>query len=62
MADDVGAERLFGVGEVAQEPLVSVVAGRSKTFRSYDQGQSFLLPVVPRKWRVGADQGRCRHP
>jgi len=41
MVDD-GSGRLFEVAEA--EPAVKAAAGAAKKFRSYDQGQSFLLP------------------
>jgi hypothetical protein len=44
MVDD-GDGRLFEVAEA--EAAVRVSAGAAKKFRSYDQGQSFLLPPSP---------------
>ena len=47
MVDD-GVGRLFEVAEA--EPAVRVSAGAAKKFRSYDQGQSFLLPPSLDDW------------
>lgn len=48
---DSGVGRLFDAGEA--DPDVVVVkapAGAAKTFRSYDQGQSFLIPPSLDEW------------
>jgi transposase len=47
MVDD-GDGRLFEVAEA--EAAVRVSAGAAKKFRSYDQGQSFLLPPSLDDW------------
>ncbi len=49
MADEVD-DRLFEVGEVEHGAAVRAPAGASKTFRSYDQGQVFLLPPSLDDW------------
>ena len=49
MADELVGDRLFEVGE-AQTSLVRAPAGAAKTFRSYDQYQSFLLPPSLDDW------------
>lgn len=49
MADEVVGDRLF---EVAEPEMVmpTVLVGRAKTFRSYEQHQSFLLPPSLDDW------------
>ena len=42
--------RLFEVAESEAEDAVTVSAGAAKKFRSYDQGQSFLLPPSLDDW------------
>ena len=49
MADEVVGDRLFEVGEAQASP-VRAPAGAAKTFRSYDQSQSFLLPPSLDDW------------
>jgi transposase len=49
MVDEVVGDRLFEVGEAQASP-VRAPAGKSKTFRSYDQSQSFLLPPSLDDW------------
>lgn len=43
-------ERLFEVGEAAPGPRVNVPAGKAKTFRLYDQAQSWLMPPSLDDW------------
>lgn len=50
MVDEVVGERLFGLGEPDGVPVVRAPAGVAKTFRVYDQGQSFLLPPSLDDW------------
>ncbi len=50
MVDDVGGVRLFGVGEPDEGRAGRPPAGSTKTFRAYDQGQSFLLPPSLDDW------------
>lgn len=50
MADGVDGDRLFGVGEPDEVPVVRAPAGAGKTFRVYDQDQSFLLPPSLDDW------------
>ena len=49
MADEVVDDRLFEVAEPETVTLTASV-GRAKTFRSYDQHQSFLLPPSLDDW------------
>jgi len=49
MADEVVDDRLFEVAEPETVTLTASV-GRGKTFRSYDQHQSFLLPPSLDDW------------
>ena len=49
MVDD-GDGRLFEVAEADQDVEVMVPAGAAKTFRCYDQAQSFLLPPSLDEW------------
>lgn len=49
MADEVD-DRLFEVGEAEQVAPPGAGAGATKTFRSYDQGQVFLLPPSLDDW------------
>jgi transposase len=50
MADEVDGDRLFEVA-ATDEVMISVApAGAAKTFRSYDQSQSFLLPPSLDDW------------
>jgi transposase len=49
MVDD-GDGRLFDVAEAGQDVDATVPAGAAKTFRSYDQHQSFLLPPSLDEW------------
>jgi transposase len=49
MADGVD-DRLFEVGEAGHVAASGLAAGASKTFRSYDQGQVFLLPPSLDDW------------
>jgi transposase len=50
MVDDVEGGRLFEVAEGDEARSAKPPAGASKTFRSYDQGQSFLLPPSLDDW------------
>jgi len=50
MVDVVVGDGLFDVGEAESDKRVRVSAGVSKKFRSYDQGQSFLLPPSLDDW------------
>jgi transposase len=50
MADEVVVDRLFGVGEPDEVLVVRASAGAAKTFRAYDQDQSFLLPPSLDDW------------
>jgi transposase len=50
MADDVVGDRLFEVGESVGDTQVRALAGEGKTFRFYDQEQSFLLPPSLDDW------------
>ncbi|GEM_PF-1541361 len=43
-------DRLFEVAEPDEVVIVEASAGRTKTFRSYDQHQSFLLPPSLDDW------------
>jgi transposase len=46
----LGVDRLFEVGEAGEVPAKRAPAGSSKTFRSYDPEQSFLLPPSLEEW------------
>ena len=50
MVDDVEGGRLFEVVERDEAGVVRPAAGSAKTFRGYDQGQSFLLPPSLDDW------------
>ena len=50
MADEVDGDRLFEVAEAERVTPPRASAGAAKTFRSYDQGQSFLLPPSLDDW------------
>ena len=50
MADEVVGDRLFEVGDAEQVTPARASAGAAKTFRSYDQGQVFLLPPSLDDW------------
>lgn len=50
MIDEVDGDRLFGVGEADVVQPVRSPAGAAKTFRAYDQNQSFLLPPSLDDW------------
>ena len=50
MVDDVVGDRLFEVAEAERVTPPRASAGAAKTFRSYDQGQSFLLPPSLDDW------------
>ena len=43
-------DALFEIPDVDVEPVVKAPAGRSKVFRSYDPGQSFLMPPSIDDW------------
>ena len=60
MTVDAGLEGLFEVepGEVR----AAVPAGAAKTFRGYDQGQSFLLPPSLDDWLDPTCQGWVSPP
>lgn len=53
-----GDDRLFEVGEVVEVPVVREPVGASKTFRSYDPGQSFLMPPSLDDWLPGDHTAR----
>ncbi len=50
MVDDSVGGRLFEVGEAERVVACVALAGASKTFQSYDQHQSFLLPPSLDDW------------
>jgi len=50
MVDEVVGSRLFEVCDVERDTQLRVSAGVAKTFRFYDQGQSFLLPPSLDDW------------
>ncbi|MFT7646262.1 MAG: transposase [Candidatus Poriferisodalaceae bacterium] len=50
MVDDVVGSRLFEVAEAERDMALRAPAGTAKTFRSYGQGQSFLLPPSLDDW------------
>jgi len=50
MADVMDRDRLFGVGEADAVQPLKASAGAAKTFRAYDQHQSFLLPPSSDDW------------
>jgi len=50
MVVDVVGSRLFEVAEAERDMPLRGPAGAAKTFRSYDQGQSFLLPPSLDDW------------
>ena len=58
MVDDVDDARLFGVGESDEGRAGRPSAGLFKTFRVYDQGQSFLLPPSLDDWLPGDHTAR----
>ncbi len=53
MADEGVGDRLFEVSEPDEVPALPTPAGASKTFPSYDQSQSFLLPPSLDDWVAG---------
>lgn len=50
MSSVVADERLFEVGEAQREVSARTPVGEAKTFRPYDQGQTFLLPPSLDDW------------
>jgi len=50
MDNVMDGDRLFGVGEADVVQLLKAAAGVAKTFRAYDQHQSFLLPPSLDDW------------
>jgi transposase len=50
MANVMDGDRLFGVGEADAVQPLKAAAGAAKTFRAYDQHQSFLLPPSLDDW------------
>lgn len=50
MANVMDGDRLFGVGEADVVQPLKAPAGVVKTFRAYDQHQSFLLPPSLDDW------------
>lgn len=50
MISVVADERLFDVGEARRKAPARAPVGESKTFRRYDQGQTFLLPPSLDDW------------
>jgi len=50
MIDEVDDCRLFKVGEAERDTPLRAPAGAAKTFRSYAQHQSFLLPPSLDDW------------
>jgi len=50
MANVMDGDRLFGVGEADVVQPLKAAAGVAKTFRAYDQHQSFLLPPSLDDW------------
>ncbi|MEA2009776.1 MAG: IS1182 family transposase [Actinomycetota bacterium] len=50
MGNNFGDDALFEVGDDGERSVVRVPAGRSKVFRRYDPGQSFLMPPSLDDW------------
>jgi len=50
MGNNSGDETLFEVADDDEPAVVKVAAGRSKVFRRYDPGQSFLMPPSLDDW------------
>src|SRR5680860_1177103 len=50
MTSVIDDDRLFGVGEAGEVRVRQAPAGVSKTFRSYDPAQSFLMPPSLDDW------------
>lgn len=50
MGNNSDGDALFEIGEDAEPVPVGVAAGRSKVFRRYDPGQSFLMPPSLDDW------------
>ena len=58
MVDCVGDVRLFGVGEPVVSGGLRAPAGAAKTFRGYDQFQSFLMPPSLDDWLAADHDAR----
>ena len=58
MRSDSADETLFEIAD-DDEPVVRVPAGRSKVFRRYDPGQSFLMPPSLAEWLPQDHTARC---
>jgi len=50
MHNNSGVDALFEILDVNVDPVVKAPVGRSKVFRSYDPGQSFLMPPSLDEW------------
>ena len=50
MHNNSGDDALFEILDVNVDPVVKAPVGRSKVFRSYDPGQSFLMPPSLDEW------------
>ncbi|MFT6763612.1 MAG: hypothetical protein ACI83Y_001693 [Candidatus Azotimanducaceae bacterium] len=50
MVDEVDGDRLVEVGEAEQVAPLRALGGTAKTFRSYHQHRSFLLPPSLNDW------------